>query len=756
MNYDEEAKRLREVISDERRRKEVLRTTGEEAQEWLDLMQLLLERPGAHQDFRAFIFKMMLRLSRSTGLHPKCLTIHDVEISSPHPIGGGAFGDVYKGKRGESIVCLKVLRVFEPDEVEQAIKDYMREAIVWRQLDHPNLLPFLGIYYMDDTMRRLCLVSPWMERGNLVHFMKETPELVQPKSLANDVARGLSYLHDMKIVHGDLKGPNILITPDLKARIGDFGLSRVTDTQRLFTFQTNYSGGTMRWLAPELLRPGPNCVSSRESDVYAYACVCYEIFTGRLPFHELSDYAVVAAVLIQGQRPSRPTNPREIQDSVWDMMTSCWHEEPTSRPAMAKIIEGFQRMDPGVLLSLSQVGKHLGDSRPGLPRVPQIWVSNVVQDEVDEEPHTLLADLYTPWRAPEPPLASSSPYGLPEVNGPLVRPRKYGGLGSSSASAQAQAYPGPTGSVSANPTVSSMDVRELRPTFSPRIIRTPDHYRTDGILGRNNSLATPFPLLGDGDRTTPDTEINTLASMLASILDDKPSRTAIPGPTTVGDASRNGVPSFSQQAAQKRHVSEDGIPSFGQRAEQHSKSSTSRSRSTSASSQSHQQGHGYLSFELDATSSDDETGSTLLRCPRSHKRELSPPKNPYPSRLRNQSVGTHARPSNRPTINNPYDWRTPDHTGQGHTPHAYRSLVRQGYWNKRGDHLTPSGYVVYAPPDRAYPHELASYPPQDFRNETGMIASWTDRPTLPESMPTRNGPPLRPYEQFIIYMQPPT
>ncbi|KAJ8074916.1 hypothetical protein PM082_019243 [Marasmius tenuissimus] len=97
-----------------------------------------------------------------------------------------------------------------------------------------------------------------------------------------------------------------------------------------------------------------------------------------------------------------------------------------------------------------------------------------------------------------------------------------------------------------------------------------------------------------------------------------------------------------------------------------------------------------------------------------------------------------------------------NNSGQGHNANAYRSLVRQGYWNKRGDHLTPSGYVVYAPPDRAYPHELSSYPPQDFRNETGMIASWTDRPQLPDSMPTRNGPPLRPYEQFIIYMQPPT
>ncbi|KAK1227626.1 Rho guanine nucleotide exchange factor [Marasmius sp. AFHP31] len=277
MDYDGEVERLRDVISDERRRKEVLATTGERAQGWLDLMQLLSGYPGMDKRLRSHMFKMMVRLSRSTGLHPKCLTIRNVEKIGNDPVAGGAFGDVWKGKMGGSLVCIKVLRVFLAADIDQVLKDYMQEAIVWRQLDHPNLLPFLGIYYMDDSMKRLCLVSPWMERGNLVQFMKDSPELVVPESLAFDVACGLSHLHDMKVIHGDLKGVNVLVTPDLKARIGDFGLSRVSDTQKLFSLQTNNSKGTTRWLAPELLRPGPNCVSSRESDVYAYACVCYEI-----------------------------------------------------------------------------------------------------------------------------------------------------------------------------------------------------------------------------------------------------------------------------------------------------------------------------------------------------------------------------------------------------------------------------------------------------------------------------------------------
>ena len=54
----------------------------------------------------------------------------------------------------------------------------MQEGIVWRQLNHPNVLPFMGIYYLDTQQRQLCLVSPWMEEGNLVEFLQNTKEPV--------------------------------------------------------------------------------------------------------------------------------------------------------------------------------------------------------------------------------------------------------------------------------------------------------------------------------------------------------------------------------------------------------------------------------------------------------------------------------------------------------------------------------------------------------------------------------------------------
>ncbi|KAJ2915129.1 hypothetical protein MD484_g5285, partial [Candolleomyces efflorescens] len=129
---------------------------------------------------------------------------------------------------------------------------------------------------------------------------------------------------------------------------------------------------------------------------------------------------------------------------------------------------------------------------------------------------------------------------------------------------------------------------------------------------------------------------------------------------------------------------------------------------------------------------------------------------------------------------------TPNHTGPGlNVPSSGpppKRQVRKGYWNKRGDHLTQQGYVVYAPPKLAYPVDLANYPldpesvpperlesllasqnsgspskPTDgervgYMNEHGNFAPWIKRPELPESLPRHGREAEMPYERFVEYV----
>ncbi|KAK1215507.1 Rho guanine nucleotide exchange factor [Marasmius sp. AFHP31] len=351
---DEEFERIQGFLEDAKKCRKVLETEGDEAQRWLDLLQVLADYPGVLRQSRSTIFKIMLRLSRKSGMYPRCLKINNVEKLSLYPVAGGGFGDVWKGKIANEIVGLKVVKVYLASDVEQLLKEYMQEAIVWQQLRHPNLLPFVGMYYFGEGQEQLCLVSPWMEQGNLVTFLKNVPpEHVDRMLLAYDVASGLAHLHDMKIVHGDMKAVeagqpleqvNVFITPEGRAAIGDFGLSHVADSHalKLSTSFTSRAKGTTRWLAPELLDPELSIISTSKSDMYAYGCVCYEIFAGHPPFHGLTDGAVVVAVLVKQRYPSRPEGLED--DAIWELMTSCWNHNSSLRPTAADALKRIRNL----------------------------------------------------------------------------------------------------------------------------------------------------------------------------------------------------------------------------------------------------------------------------------------------------------------------------------------------------------------------------------------------------------------------------
>ncbi|KAJ7655606.1 kinase-like domain-containing protein, partial [Mycena polygramma] len=88
------------------------------------------------------------------------------------PVAHGGFGDIWKGKLAGRTVCVKMMRVYNQTD------KCGREAVLWRQTDHPNVLPFLGTFCYRDALyglERLCLVMPWMPNGNLKTFLETSP-----------------------------------------------------------------------------------------------------------------------------------------------------------------------------------------------------------------------------------------------------------------------------------------------------------------------------------------------------------------------------------------------------------------------------------------------------------------------------------------------------------------------------------------------------------------------------------------------------
>ncbi|KAG6805343.1 hypothetical protein H0H92_015778, partial [Tricholoma furcatifolium] len=118
------------------------------------------------------------------------------------------------------------------------LKDILNEAVLCGTLRHPNIVPFLGVYFQGN---KPSLVFLWMEHGDLMSYLKEYP-LSNRVQLLFDVALGVGYLHDRSIVHGDIKGVNILVNDSGRALIADFGLASILPA----------SGGTVMYQGPEL------------------------------------------------------------------------------------------------------------------------------------------------------------------------------------------------------------------------------------------------------------------------------------------------------------------------------------------------------------------------------------------------------------------------------------------------------------------------------------------------------------------------
>ncbi|KAF7377585.1 Protein kinase domain-containing protein [Mycena sanguinolenta] len=326
--------------------KQFLACRGMEAQRLLDLLQDLLDL-NSFPAVKPSISNALLRLSRCSGLHPRCFVLSGLQRLGQQ-VSGGGFGDIWKGSvRGQN-VCVKIMRIFGNSNIKAALKEFGREAVIWRQLSHPNVLPFFGLYYVDD---RLCLVSPWMGDGHVVEFIRNNkPNDTKRLSLILDVALGLQYLHEQKVVHGDLKGLNILVTPSHRACIADFGISSIVDSITVqFTHSTvTARAGTSRYQAPELFRMENPAKIHYGSDIYAFACVCYEILTGRVPFHELQNDMAVIVKVTGGYRPSRPTSSSgtSMFDNLWELLRSCWEGEAEKRPAAFEVVGRLE--DPSI------------------------------------------------------------------------------------------------------------------------------------------------------------------------------------------------------------------------------------------------------------------------------------------------------------------------------------------------------------------------------------------------------------------------
>lgn len=261
-------------------------------------------------------------------------------------IGKGTYGYVYKARQtqrkgdktssssavSDEVVAIKLIRLQNAharhlELVEREIEVLQRAE----EKKHPNIVSFRGHFKHQGIP---CLVMEYCAGGTLFHrirdlknrdkFLKEEEFI----SYLAQISAGVEVLHDMDIIHRDLKTKNILLTEDGTCKIGDFGVAKVIEIAGI-----NTKGiGTPFYMCPEVIQ---GKAYDQKADVWSLGCTCYEMATGSYAFDGKS-VQEINEVVKSGKIPE--TTKIQYSDEIKNLIVQMLSHDGASRPSIKGII----------------------------------------------------------------------------------------------------------------------------------------------------------------------------------------------------------------------------------------------------------------------------------------------------------------------------------------------------------------------------------------------------------------------------------
>ncbi|XP_075033180.1 receptor tyrosine-protein kinase erbB-2 isoform X2 [Mixophyes fleayi] len=265
--------------------------------------------------------------------------LKETELKKTKILGSGAFGTVYKGiwiPDGENVKIQVAIKVLRENTSPKANKEILDEAYVMAGVASPYVCRLLGIC-LTSTVQ---LVTQLMPYGCLLEYVRENKDRIASRDLLNwcvQIAKGMTYLEEVRLVHRDLAARNVLVKNPTHVKITDFGLARLLDVD-----ETEYhaDGGKVpiKWMALESIL---HRKFTHQSDVWSYGVTVWELMTfgakpyDGIPAREIPD------LLEKGERLPQPP---VCTIDVYMIMVKCWMIDSECRPKFRELITEFSRM----------------------------------------------------------------------------------------------------------------------------------------------------------------------------------------------------------------------------------------------------------------------------------------------------------------------------------------------------------------------------------------------------------------------------
>ncbi|KAL8237241.1 hypothetical protein R6Q59_018322 [Mikania micrantha] len=321
-------------------------------------------------------------------------------------IGKGGYGMVYKGQilLDEKLTTVAVKRLNE--QFGQGLKEFLIEIQLLTGQNHPNLISLLG--YCDEGKEKI-IVYEYAEHGSLDRYLRRNKRTyvlnwLERLKICVDAARGLNHLHNhigkhQTIIHRDIKSSNILLDQNWVAKISDLGLSKLSLSGLNRSSVVSHACGTHGYCEPEYFSSG---VVKKESDVYSFGMVLFEVVCGRMCVVMDDDGFMLSAPLVKDYYQKKkldeivdPALSHQISFESMNKFSSiayqCLHDDRKQRPPMhlvKKELEELLKMElpsyaletPSRISSLNEASYGSDVERQGFGETLQARAGNVVSN----------------------------------------------------------------------------------------------------------------------------------------------------------------------------------------------------------------------------------------------------------------------------------------------------------------------------------------------------------------------------------------
>ena len=213
-----------------------------------------------------------------------------MQLFKKKTLGTGSYGAVCKAKCDQLICAAKVLHpvLFQKQasdpgkEHRQPFCRFEQECQLLKQLNHPNIVRYLGTYHDPETNAPVLLMELMDE--SLTHFLESSPGDIPyhiQVNLSQDIAQALAFLHANGIIHRDLSSNNVLLIAGTIAKVTDFGMSKLTDLNKGQLATLTQCPGTPAFMPPEALDEPP--VYTEKLDCFSFGVLLVQISTKKFP-----------------------------------------------------------------------------------------------------------------------------------------------------------------------------------------------------------------------------------------------------------------------------------------------------------------------------------------------------------------------------------------------------------------------------------------------------------------------------------------